>query len=79
MPHHKFYEGRVHFDELYNTSANGSQPNQAIHRGRKAQSKIKAGISYSYAFGEVVQAVVGIFLIIKNQKIAEFRLKENDD
>jgi hypothetical protein len=33
----------------------------------------------SYSIGEVVQAAVGIFIIIKSRKIAEFWFKNEDE
>ena len=33
----------------------------------------------SYAIGDVVQALVGIFLIIKSRKLAEFWFKNEDE
>jgi hypothetical protein len=33
----------------------------------------------SYAIGDVMQAVVGVFLIVKSRKIAEFWFKGDDE
>ncbi len=33
----------------------------------------------TYAIGDIVQAVVGIFLIVKSQKLAEFWFRGNDE
>jgi hypothetical protein len=48
----------------------------AFHMGGTSD---RLSSAFSYSIGDTVQAVVGIFLIIKSRKLAEFWFKNEDE